>query len=263
MKFNSKNIYKIGLCFVVLSLFIFFVGGVQAKVGLPDFSKINDLGSMMENIYSFSITVIGIIIFIRFLYGGFLYLTAAANPSGTSRAKGVLQNAIIGAVILFSAYLILYVINPDLVSNSFDFGQLTGQENSSKYVGTPTKIENFNVVPKTASISGKTMLTFTLKFSGSTSYVDSKCGQSNSAIEYKVTQSFGSQTGLVRIIDGWASDFSGGGIFSKDFQQELYVGGFNNPAITAGQAVQYKVEVLCSSGASLNVSAPVSVTVQN
>jgi len=96
----------------------------HAAVSLPDLNSTQDLGVFMQNIYSFSITIVGILIFVRFIWAGWLYLSAAGNAGKTGEAKTMMQNAIIGAVILFSAYLILYVINPDLVSNSFDFGTL-------------------------------------------------------------------------------------------------------------------------------------------
>jgi TRAP-type C4-dicarboxylate transport system permease small subunit len=102
----------------------FFIKTAQAAVTLPDLNSTQDLGVFMQNIYSFSITIVGILIFVRFIWAGWIYLTAAGNSSKTSKANSMMWNAVIGAVLLFSAYLILYVINPDLVSNSFNFNQL-------------------------------------------------------------------------------------------------------------------------------------------
>jgi len=95
---------------------------------LPAFDSAQSLGGFISNIYSYAITIVGIAIFVRFLYAGFLYLTAAASPANISKARTMMLNAVVGAVLLFSAYLILYVINPDLVKNSFSFGGL--RENS-------------------------------------------------------------------------------------------------------------------------------------
>ncbi len=104
--------------------FLFIAGTkvVQAAVSLPDFSKTSDLPAFISSVYSFALTVVGIAVFIRILYAGFLMLTAAGNASKWGDARAKMQNAVIGAIILFSAYLILYVINPDLVKNSFNFG---------------------------------------------------------------------------------------------------------------------------------------------
>ncbi|MGD0977228.1 MAG: pilin [Minisyncoccia bacterium] len=109
----------------------FLINIAHAAVALPDFSTSQNIGDFMGSIYSFSITIVGILIFVRFLWGGFLYLTAAANPGNIHKAQDIMKNAVIGAIILFSAYLILYVINPDLVSNSFDFSGLVNQSSNS------------------------------------------------------------------------------------------------------------------------------------
>ncbi len=102
--------------------FLFVAGTKVAQaVSLPDFSKTSDLPAFISSVYSFALTVVGIAIFIRVLYAGFLMLTAAGNSSKWGDARAKMQNAIVGAILLFAAYLILYVINPDLVKNTFNF----------------------------------------------------------------------------------------------------------------------------------------------
>lgn len=98
----------------------FLINTAQA-VSLPNFSSTTDLPAFISSVYSFALTIVGIAVFIRILYAGFLMLTAAGNASKWGDAKTKIQNAIIGAILLFSAYLILYVINPDLVKNTFNF----------------------------------------------------------------------------------------------------------------------------------------------
>lgn len=103
-------------------MFIFLINTVRAAVSLPDFSKSDNVPSMISAIYAYSLTIVGIIVFVRFFQGGWMYLTSAGGADQTGRAKEIMWNAVIGAVILFSSYLILYVINPDLVCNTFNFG---------------------------------------------------------------------------------------------------------------------------------------------
>lgn len=98
----------------------YFISTAQA-VSLPDFSKTSDLPAFISSVYSFALTVVGIAVFIRILYAGFLMLTAAGNSSKWGDARTKMQNAVVGAILLFSAYLILYIINPDLVKNTFKF----------------------------------------------------------------------------------------------------------------------------------------------
>lgn len=82
--------------------------------GLP-----TDIASLIQAIFSWSLSILGLIIFIRFFYAGVLWFTAAGNSSRTSQAKDIMLNAAYGALVLFSAYVILYTINPNLVESTF------------------------------------------------------------------------------------------------------------------------------------------------
>lgn len=48
--------------------------------------------------------------------GGFLYLTSAGNTSRAGQARGIITDAILGLILALVSYLILYIINPDLVT---------------------------------------------------------------------------------------------------------------------------------------------------
>ena len=97
----------------------FLVNTVHA-VELPTFQEKN-LPDFISSAYNFALAIVGIVIFVRILYAGFLWLTAAGNASKAGAAKEKITNAIVGAILLFASYLILYIINPDLVRNAFDF----------------------------------------------------------------------------------------------------------------------------------------------
>lgn len=101
----------------------FLINYAQA-VGLPTFDQ-QDLPAFIQSIYSFVLTVVGIVVFVRILYSGFQLLLAKGNVSKIADARTKITNAIVGAILLFAAYLILYIINPDLVKNTFNFS-LTG-----------------------------------------------------------------------------------------------------------------------------------------
>lgn len=111
--------------------FIYFMNFARAAVQLPDFSATQDIGLFISQLYKLSLSVVGIIVFVRFVYAGFLYLTAAGNANNVGRANSIMLNAVLGAVLLFSAYLLLYVINPDLVCNTFNFSDFTGSTSLS------------------------------------------------------------------------------------------------------------------------------------
>ncbi|MBI2062969.1 MAG: hypothetical protein HYT61_01870 [Candidatus Yanofskybacteria bacterium] len=102
-------------------MLINFLVNYARAVELPTFDQ-PDLPAFISSVYSFSLTIVGIIVFVRILYAGFLLLTAAGNVGKISDAKTKITNAVVGTILLFAAYLILYVINPDLVKNTFNFG---------------------------------------------------------------------------------------------------------------------------------------------
>jgi hypothetical protein len=101
-------------------MFSFLIHSVQAAT-LPNFTQTTTLPAFISSVYSFALTVVGLAILFRILYAGFLLLTAAGNAGKLGDAQDKLKKAIIGAIILFAAYLILYIINPDLVANTFNF----------------------------------------------------------------------------------------------------------------------------------------------
>jgi len=83
--------------------------------GLP-----TDIGQLIQQIFTWSLSVLGIAVFVMFFYAGFLYLTAAGNTARVGEAQSRMTNAIFGAILLLSSYLILNTINPDFVQNSFN-----------------------------------------------------------------------------------------------------------------------------------------------
>jgi len=78
---------------------------------LTDTSTLTDL---VKYIYEWGIFIGGLAVFISLLIGGFLYLTSAGNPGRMTEAKDRIFSALIGLVLLFSVYLILNTINPEL-----------------------------------------------------------------------------------------------------------------------------------------------------
>ncbi len=89
--------------------------------GLP-----TDFGQLVSAIFNWSLGLIGLVIFTRFFYAGFLWFTAAGNSSKSGQARTIMKNAVYGTLILFSAYLILNSINPDLVGGTLNLPGLPG-----------------------------------------------------------------------------------------------------------------------------------------
>lgn len=83
-----------------------FVGSVNVDKN----ADTNSLYNKIDSIVGFAIGLIGLIIFIYIIYGGFLYLTSQGNADQTKKAQQIIVFAIIGAVILGLAYGITNLI---------------------------------------------------------------------------------------------------------------------------------------------------------
>ncbi|MFA5183959.1 MAG: pilin [Patescibacteria group bacterium] len=66
-------------------------------------------------IYNYGLSIAGILAAITLMAGGVLWLISGGDASKTTRAKELIAGSVTGLVILFSSYLILFEINPDLV----------------------------------------------------------------------------------------------------------------------------------------------------
>ncbi len=84
-------------------------GGPVEKIDLIPIS------GMVEDFYKWALGAAGIVAFGVLIYGGILYMSSAGNASKQTDAKEWIKAAISGLVLLFSAYTILYTINPCIV----------------------------------------------------------------------------------------------------------------------------------------------------
>lgn len=75
-----------------------------------------NLASYLSAIYKLAIWIVGLCALFMFLIGAFMYMLSAANTSKMGSAKEIMQDALIGLVLALTSYLLLYVINPDLVN---------------------------------------------------------------------------------------------------------------------------------------------------
>ncbi len=72
------------------------------------------LAQYISGIYRLSVGLGAILAAIMIVYGGFRYMLAAALPQ-VQESKSIIQDAVIGLVVLLSSFLILKTINPKLV----------------------------------------------------------------------------------------------------------------------------------------------------
>jgi hypothetical protein len=81
---------------------------------IPGFSTSGNFPEYILTIYKFGIWAVGIAALLMIMVGGFMYITSAGNNASMEKAKGILFDAIAGVLLALTAYLLLYVINPEL-----------------------------------------------------------------------------------------------------------------------------------------------------
>lgn len=77
--------------------------------------KAIDFYQYVSAVYKFGIWAVGIVALFMLVFGGYTYITSAGNNSSMETAKRIITDAIVGLIMALTAYLLLYVINPDLV----------------------------------------------------------------------------------------------------------------------------------------------------
>lgn len=78
--------------------------------------KVADIGQYVQVAYNLLLGICVTVAIVMVMVGGVQYVLGAGMPEQVAKAKRRIQNAVIGLVLLLSAYLILYTVNPQLVS---------------------------------------------------------------------------------------------------------------------------------------------------
>lgn len=116
---------------IAIIIFLSFTGFAQAaqrgrplEIDYPDIpgpdiipqETTTPVPEYVQYIYYFLLGISGVIALGVLIYAGFQYFTSAGSPEKINEAKDRIGAALLGLLILFGSYLILYNINPDLVS---------------------------------------------------------------------------------------------------------------------------------------------------
>ncbi|KKU13678.1 MAG: hypothetical protein UX20_C0016G0026 [Candidatus Magasanikbacteria bacterium GW2011_GWC2_45_8] len=76
---------------------------------------ISFLGEYLAALYRFLISIAGIISAVMIMIGGFQWIAAGGNSSQRASALERIEGALVGLALVIVSYLVLYIINPDLV----------------------------------------------------------------------------------------------------------------------------------------------------
>ncbi len=83
------------------------------------------LSGYLEAVFAFGISLAGIFAVLMIVIGGIQYITAYGNPGRAESAKNRIWQALIGLLLVVSAWLILYTINPDFKKGILDIPPIT------------------------------------------------------------------------------------------------------------------------------------------
>jgi uncharacterized membrane protein YgcG len=103
----------------------------------PD--RTTTLPRCVNQIYIWSLGVGVLLALLMVVVGGYHYMTAAGNAEQAGKGKEYITGALVGLAILFTAYLLLNEINPDLVN--FNLDSLKGLDNTQN----STQNQNGNI----------------------------------------------------------------------------------------------------------------------
>lgn len=85
-------------------------GGQTIVDPLPS-GRFTNLASVVTNVLPILFSVAGIILLAYLVWGGFDYLTSMGDPKKAEGAKNKITNAILGFILIFSAYWITQIID--------------------------------------------------------------------------------------------------------------------------------------------------------
>jgi len=90
--------------------------GVAADGHLTDKGIMVKLPSIIGSVLGAVLSLLGVVFMVLIIYGGFTWMFARGNDQAVTKAKGIIETAIIGLVIVISAYGITTFIAENLAT---------------------------------------------------------------------------------------------------------------------------------------------------
>lgn len=95
----------------ILIPFAAFAGIVPCGTSDTPECNICYLFQLIDNLVDFLLEVIALpLAVVMFLYGGFMWITAAGDPGKITKGRNALQYAVVGMIVAFAAWLIIDTI---------------------------------------------------------------------------------------------------------------------------------------------------------
>lgn len=98
-------------------------GQTGAGLGQPEDPRL-----IVATIIKRVLTLVGTIMFVLIVYGGYLWMTAGGNDEQVDKAKTTIRNAVIGLVIVLSSYAITIAVTNIALGRNVNSGAADGSE---------------------------------------------------------------------------------------------------------------------------------------
>jgi hypothetical protein len=115
----SRNFKKTFSIFA-FSLLIFAIAGTALAVDYKPLVNVpgvdgSTLTGYLSGLYNFLISIVGILAMAVIVYGGMRYVVSAGNPAAMEDAKEAIWSAIYGLALALGSWLIINIVNPDIL----------------------------------------------------------------------------------------------------------------------------------------------------
>lgn len=90
-------------------------GSILTRVAEGTGVEQRDISSIVGTVIQAALLLTGIIFLVLMVYGGFLWMTARGNDDQVTKARNVIISAIIGIVVVVSAYAITTFVTTRLI----------------------------------------------------------------------------------------------------------------------------------------------------
>ncbi len=112
---NKKTIILTSLLIFVISIFVVFAieGNFALALTTKPTTLPNPLGegatpqTLIGKIINAALGIVGSIALLMFIYGGFVWMTAAGNEQSVTKGRDILIWATVGLIIIFSSYALV------------------------------------------------------------------------------------------------------------------------------------------------------------
>ena len=253
---------KLLLTILLLCLFLTLAGFVQAEkttiIDYPDLSGATkpgkadpgeELPRLIQYIFIFSLSIVGVIGLAAITIGAFGYLTAVGNPQKAADAKDKIFSALLGIILLLGSFLLLRTINPDLLKLGVDVPKVTvnipdtKEEGVCRFLSASWDKDNIDAGESAIltikwdkeSCKGKTLEKVNLPIRQERTGTDLGCGKTKTEIEKILKLSFPNN-----------SPFAYTYTFNKHCKKDLTSGiNFPQPACMAPKPTDPKL-IICN-----------------